>query len=635
MDVEYQPLPPVALTDESDEDRKQRLIARVGGMSAIPPPKPVQPSSGPSAPQPLPPIPAANSPRLEANTAIPLGQPDKEGWRRGVSPASDANASHPALPPVKPPEINRPGDVTPGIGRARAEAEGTEPNFPALPSVPATAPNLSGSPTVQPGAMPAVPIGPQQKAYEDLSAKGEPKLTGWKNVLDKIGQFLPFGKAIEREIGGTPQNYDAKLNQAALRAAKEQALTKGRQETQKGAQGEKIDEYNNPIGRRVEVWRRPDGTIEKQVIPDAELDAKDEAERQAKYATQATANEEKLAKMPVKPGEKVEHYFDDGTALIRAHDGSTRIAQLEQGGKAAPHDVVKQYSDALAAGDEKKAAELLPRVKQFIENTRKPAKEPAETEKAKDIADYLEANKLPDNAANREKARGAIAQRSKTEVSGTDAKDIAQAIMRGDQPPTTTGLYRNAAAVRAELARAGFNLAQAESDWHATQKHLGTLNGAQQERLRQAVSFTSDSLGIIEGLYDQWQKTGKTSQWKVFNKASLATAKQLPGEAGNLAHRLEAQISDLTSELGTVYKGGNSSTDESLKLAAKNLEADWNEKTFKDAIGQIRTNLEIRQNSIRHSQPAGVSPNSRYTPENEKPAASGGKVWNPQTGKYE
>src|SRR5208283_2268687 len=108
-----------------------------------------------------------------------------------------------------------------------------------------------------------------------------------------------------------------------------------------------------------------------------------------------------------------------------------------------------------------------------------------------------------------------------------------------------------------------------------------------------------------------------TSDWKVFNKASLATAKQMPGEAGNLAHRLDAQIADLTSELGTVYKGGNSSTDESLKLAAKNLESDWNEQTFKSAINQIRQNLEIRKNSIRHSQPAGVTENSSYVPKGE------------------
>jgi hypothetical protein len=62
-------------------------------------------------------------------------------------------------------------------------------------------------------------------------------------------------------------------------------------------------------------------------------------------------------------------------------------------------------------------------------------------------------------------------------------KTLPNAIISGEQPPTLTGLYRNAAPVRAELARQHFNLQQAESDWKAVQKHLTTLNGAQQERL--------------------------------------------------------------------------------------------------------------------------------------------------------
>lgn len=199
-------------------------------------------------------------------------------------------------------------------------------------------------------------------------------------------------------------------------------------------------------------------------------------------------------------------------------------------------------------------------------------------------------------------------------MTGNDVKDIAGAIMNGDQPPTLTGLYRNAGPVRAELARNGFPLAQAEGDWKATQKHLATLNGAQQERLRQAITFTSDSTNIIDKLYDEWKQVGSASGIKLFNKASLATAKQLPGKAGEVATALEAQINDLTSELGTVYKGGNSSTDESLKLASSNLSADWNEQTFKRALGLIRTNLQLRANSIKHSSIAGASESNPYAP---------------------
>lgn len=207
-------------------------------------------------------------------------------------------------------------------------------------------------------------------------------------------------------------------------------------------------------------------------------------------------------------------------------------------------------------------------------------------------------------------------------MTGNDAKDIADAIENGDQPPTLTGLYRNAGPVRAELARRGFPLAQATSDWTATQKHLSTMNGAQQERLRQAVSFTSDSLPIVEDLYGQWKATGLPSGFKTYNKAALIAASHLPGKQGSIATNLISQIQDLTSELGTVYKGGNSSTDESLKLAAGNLSADWNDQTFSDGLKRIHQNLNIRKNSINHSMPAGVSANSPYTPQGEQSGAS-------------
>jgi hypothetical protein len=205
---------------------------------------------------------------------------------------------------------------------------------------------------------------------------------------------------------------------------------------------------------------------------------------------------------------------------------------------------------------------------------------------------------------------------------GGGAKLIADAIIKGQQPPTTTGLYKEGAAVREELARQGFNLQQAESDWKAVQKHLSTLNGPQQERLRQAVTFTYDSLDNIEDLYNQWQKTKLPGGFSTYNKLALEAAMKLPGEAGSIATRLHSQINDLTSELGTVYKGGNASTDETLRLAAENLKAEWNDRTFKDALGLVRNNLRIRKNSIDNSMPAGVSAGSPYTPKSETAGAA-------------
>ena len=203
-------------------------------------------------------------------------------------------------------------------------------------------------------------------------------------------------------------------------------------------------------------------------------------------------------------------------------------------------------------------------------------------------------------------------------MSGDDVKSIADAIQNGDQPPTVQGLYRNAGPVRAELARRGVPLAQMETDWKATQKYVGTLNGTQQTRLRQAISTASDSLDKIDSLYQEYHSIVGDAGMKVFNKAGLLAAKNLPGRAGAVATALDAQIADVTSELGNVYMGGNSPTDHSLSLAGKNLSSDWNRQTFEEAIKQAHLNLGIRKNSILHAEPAGLSGNTDYFPNQDQ-----------------
>jgi hypothetical protein len=189
---------------------------------------------------------------------------------------------------------------------------------------------------------------------------------------------------------------------------------------------------------------------------------------------------------------------------------------------------------------------------------------------------------------------------------------IADSIIRGEQPPDTKGLYRFAGPVRAQLAKQGYDLTSANLDWQATSKHMATLNGPQQVRLRQSIDFASHSLDQIENLYNQWQQVGPASGFKVLNKGALLAARNLPGEAGAVAQGLIGQINDLTESLGSVYMGGNTPTDNAFKLAQQNLQADWNEDTFKKSLGLVRNNLRMRSNSMLHSTPAGLSPGSRF-----------------------
>ena len=216
------------------------------------------------------------------------------------------------------------------------------------------------------------------------------------------------------------------------------------------------------------------------------------------------------------------------------------------------------------------------------------------TEAAKDMAGYrsgLTAGK----------------QATKQEQQASEAQAIGDAIMAGKQPPDLTGLGRSGLAgeVRAYLARKGFDLRTMTMDYNATKRHMSTLNGPQQLRLRQAVSFTSESLGLVEDLARQW----KGGNFPALNKINLKLAEEgLYGQkAQSIATKLDNQIADLQSELATVYKGGNSSTDESLRLASKQLRGYWGEKTLLDNVDLIRKNLALRSQSIAATQVAGTS----------------------------
>jgi hypothetical protein len=180
----------------------------------------------------------------------------------------------------------------------------------------------------------------------------------------------------------------------------------------------------------------------------------------------------------------------------------------------------------------------------------------------------------------------------------SDVQETVAGWADGTLPPVISGrASKDYNALMAEAHRQKFDLAKANQDWTATQKYLGTLNGAQQTRLRQATEQVSETVPLVRALVTEWDSAGIP----YLSAANLAAAKKgaYGNKAQSLANRLDAQIADMTSELGTVYKGGNSSTDESLKLAARNLQGDWSRKAALDALDQIEQNIKYRRNSMK------------------------------------
>lgn len=212
-----------------------------------------------------------------------------------------------------------------------------------------------------------------------------------------------------------------------------------------------------------------------------------------------------------------------------------------------------------------------------------------------------------------------------------DPKDIAAAIMNGDQPPDMRGLYRYGAAVKAELARNKYNLTHANLDWQAVSRHVQTLNGPQQTRLRQSIDVAEELTDSIESIYKQLQSVAPSYGYKILNRYNLKLMKNLPGDAGALAQKLDTQISDLTADIANIYMGGYTPTDQGLKLASNNLASEWNPQTFKQAVDLLRTNVRIRKNSILSAgaigaggEPAQVGPVQQARVGTPSPTTSSG-----------
>lgn len=196
----------------------------------------------------------------------------------------------------------------------------------------------------------------------------------------------------------------------------------------------------------------------------------------------------------------------------------------------------------------------------------------------------------------------------------SQAQAIADDIANGKRPPTVTGLGRTGLSGKVLKAihdnYPDFNMASAEKDWQAVQAHIKTMQGPVIMRQVQSIQKVQDLMPQVEQAYAEWRKTGLPGGFSDFNKLALNAAMRLPGDKGIAARALDQQLTSLTAELSGVYMMGNTPTEEALKLAEKELGANWNSGQFAKSVGNIKTFANIRLNSI--NQTGVVGGNNRY-----------------------
>jgi hypothetical protein len=216
-------------------------------------------------------------------------------------------------------------------------------------------------------------------------------------------------------------------------------------------------------------------------------------------------------------------------------------------------------------------------------------------------------------------------QRPAGAIDPEDPKEIAQAIVEGRRSPLLNRMFRYAGPVAAELAKNhDYNHATAEQEWGAMTKYVASANNAQQLRMRQSIDAAYHQLDNIESIYSKWKQAGGAHGLKAFNKADLAISRNLPGEAGVVAHMLEASINDMIEAIGNVYMGGNTPTDQAFKLAGANLKSEWNPATFEAGLKLIRTNLKYRDNALKTAGPVGTGGHNQYAPDAKQGALGSG-----------
>jgi hypothetical protein len=198
-----------------------------------------------------------------------------------------------------------------------------------------------------------------------------------------------------------------------------------------------------------------------------------------------------------------------------------------------------------------------------------------------------------------------------------DIEDTVKGVFEGNIPPEKLSAYRDVTRVNAEVERKtkdyGMNLPQLSLEYDATKRFVQSANSTTQIRLRQAIDFGTESTKNIIQLSDDLTRGPNP----ILNRAQLELAKQgvFGQEQQKKATLLDQQIADTIADLGNVYMGGNSPTDEGLKLASKNLQGEWSAPQLKAAAENVQKLLGFRSNAIKSTAPMyGGQYGTKYYP---------------------
>lgn len=180
---------------------------------------------------------------------------------------------------------------------------------------------------------------------------------------------------------------------------------------------------------------------------------------------------------------------------------------------------------------------------------------------------------------------------------------LAEGVKAGTIPPDPEGLGRQGlyGEVVAKLQKDGVNFNVLRQQYMAQKRLINTENSPQGVRLDIAVRSGLAMYDKVDQLSTQWDGLGIGLLSRANLKAALEGYKG--PAAAKVAHELEGQIAQLTSDVATVEQNGMTPTNEARDVAKQGLEAWWGDGTIKAMTAQGRANMRIRDTARKETVP--------------------------------
>lgn len=199
-----------------------------------------------------------------------------------------------------------------------------------------------------------------------------------------------------------------------------------------------------------------------------------------------------------------------------------------------------------------------------------------------------------------------------TEDGQSNSAAIANAIIEGKQPPTTTGLYKQGAAVKGMLAKKGFDQTAAQLEWQAAQKQVQSLNGPQMTRYAGLAKSVVNTIDEIRDLAKQMDNSGVPA----LNALKMQAYMQTEGnsEKGQLAARYIGAVTTLKEEFANLAQGGYAPTEAAFALANQQINGNYGVKQLDASLTEVQRLIRYRLQGIPNFQTLGPDATNRYKP---------------------